>query len=92
MFASIDLKFNIQERNKKYLEHNRILIIELENGDVINLIFDQGFSCWRCAAYNYYENLFPFESSVDFQVQKISTELPSIIGDNYPTRIFYTKN
>lgn len=92
LFASIDLKFNIQERNKKYLEHNRILIIELENGDVINLIFDQGFSYWRCAAYNYYENLFPFESSVDFQVQKISTELPSIIGDNYPTRIFYTKN
>lgn len=35
--------------------------------------------------------MFPFEADIDFQVQKIATDLPNITGDNYPTRIFYTK-
>jgi hypothetical protein len=91
LFSTIDMQIDIQEKNKKYLEHNRVLVMELENGETINLIFDQGFSYWRCIAYNYYENMFPFEADIDFQVQKIATDLPNITGDNYPTRIFYTK-
>ncbi len=91
LFSTIDMQIDIQEKNKKYLEHNRLLVMELENGETINLIFDQGFSYWRCIAYNYYENMFPFEADIDFQVQKIATDLPNITGDTYPTRIFYTK-
>lgn len=92
LFNTIDIELGIQEKNKKYLEHNRILIIELENGDIINLIFDQGFSYWRCISSNYYENMFPFDANIDFQVHKIATELPNIIGDIYPTKIFYNKS
>lgn len=92
LFNTIDIELGIQEKNKKYLEHNRILIIELENGDIINLIFDQGFSYWRCISSNYYENMFPFDANIDFQVHKIATELPNIVGDIYPTKIFYNKS
>lgn len=50
LFDKIELKFQLKEKNKKYLEHNRIMTIELENGEKINLILDQGFSYWRCLA------------------------------------------
>lgn len=71
---------------------NRIMTIELENGEKINLILDQGFSYWRCLAYCYAENIFPFDADIDEQVAKIGQWLPNVSGDTYPTRIFYTKS
>lgn len=92
LFDKIGLKFQLKEKNKKYLEHNRIMTIELENGEKINLILDQGFSYWRCLAYCYAENIFPFDADIDEQVAKIGQWLPNVSGDTYPTRIFYTKS
>lgn len=92
LFDKIELKFQLKEKNKKYLEHNRIMTIELENGEKINLILDQGFSYWRCLAYCYAENIFPFDADIDEQVAKIGQWLPNVSGDTYPTRIFYTKS
>lgn len=92
LFDKIGLKFQLKEKNKKYLEHNRIMTIEMENGEKINLILDQGFSYWRCLAYCYAENIFPFDADIDEQVAKIGQWLPNVSGDTYPTRIFYTKS
>ena len=90
VFSDIDVNINIIEKDKKYLEHNRIMEIELSNGELLQLIFDQGFSYWRCVSYKYYENMYPFDTNAVIQTSKIINNLPYVTGDSYPTRIFYT--
>lgn len=90
VFSDIDVNINIIEKDKKYLEHNRIMEIELANGEFLQLIFDQGFSYWRCVSYKYYENMYPFDTNAVIQTSKIINNLPYVTGDSYPTRIFYT--
>ncbi len=87
---NLGVKINIYEKDKKYLEHNRCMSIELSNGDMIKIILDQGFSYWRCVSYRNDENAYPFDAHQEVQATKMIKSLPYICGNMFPTRIFLT--